>query len=771
MTDNTGNDPASADTVSSVPFPAVLVANRGEIACRVIRTLNRLGIRSIAVFSDADRDAPHVRLADSAVWIGPAPARDSYLSVEAIVDAARRSGAAAVHPGYGFLSENAALAEACEAAGIVFVGPAVHALEVMGDKISAKNEVARAGVATIPGIAEPGLTDEDLVAAAERVGYPVLVKPSAGGGGKGMQAVHDPAALPEALRAARRVAASAFGDDTLFLERLVSSPRHIEVQVIADGHGAVVHLGERECSLQRRHQKVVEEAPSPLLDEETRARIGEAACRVAAGVGYVGAGTVEFLVSAERPGEFFFMEMNTRLQVEHPVTELVTGVDLVEWQLRVAAGEPLGLSQDDVRLAGHAVEARVYAENPERDFLPGDGTVIALREPAGEGIRVDSGLAVGTRVVTDYDPMLAKVIAWAPDRAGALARLDRALAGTAVLGVVNNIAWLRDLLVDDEVRAGSMDTTLIDRRLSAREPVPASTAELVAAALLAHREREVATPSGVGALWGAPSGWRLGSPRAVHYDVDGTTVQVLDDRVTVRGADGQATVHLARISPEAGALKPGALQPGASGEPASVVLDLDGVVTRFDAARDGTTIWLATAGRSRALRLRTPAERVAAALAAREGGQGAAHPEVRSPMPGTVVAVPVASGVTVAAGDTVAVVEAMKMEHRLVAPTAGVVTVSVAPGDLVKLDQLVAVVDELPSAEFASTELPNAELPNAELPNAEFARTEPPNAEFASAENVPPTLADTPEPTESATSSRGEPAAAGIVTTTDRNLP
>jgi acetyl-CoA/propionyl-CoA carboxylase biotin carboxyl carrier protein len=605
----------------------------------------------------------------------------------------------------------------------------VHALEVMGDKISAKQEVGRSGVPTIPGVAEPGLGDEELVAAAERIGYPVLVKPSAGGGGKGMQAVHTAADLPEALRAARRVAAAAFGDDTLFLERLVASPRHIEVQIVADRHGSVVHLGERECSLQRRHQKVVEEAPSPLLDAETRARIGDAACRVAASVGYVGAGTVEFLVSAERPGEFFFMEMNTRLQVEHPVTELVTGVDLVEWQLRVAAGEPLGFVQDDIRLTGHAVEARVYAENPERDFLPGDGTVLALREPSGEGVRVDTGLEAGTRVVTDYDPMLAKVIAWAPDRAGALARLDRALADTAVLGVVTNIAWLRDLLADEEVRAGSMDTTLIDRRFSALEPAPASTAELVAAALLAHGARERETPAGVGALWGAPSGWRLGAPRAVRYDVDATGVQVLGDRVTVDGADG-VREHTARI----------ALQPGAPGEPDAVVLDLDGVVSRFDAARDGATVWLAHDGRSRSLRLRTPAERLAAALAARERGEAAAHPEVRSPMPGTVVAVPVASGAQVEAGDTVAVVEAMKMEHRLVAPIAGSVTVKVAPGDLVKLDQLVAVVD---------------------APEPDDASTTP---------NVPPTPADTPEPTPSAASSHGEHAAAGTVTTTDRNL-
>src|SRR4051812_11401403 len=357
-------------------FDTVLVANRGEIAVRVIQTLDRLGVRSVAVYSDADAGARHVLEADTAVRLGPAPARESYLAIDKVIDAAVRTGSQAIHPGYGFLSENAAFAAACDRAGVVFLGPSAHAIEVMGDKIAAKNAVVEFDVPVVPGIARPGLTDDELVAAADEVGYPVLVKPSAGGGGKGMRLVEDPAQLREALVSARREAASAFGDDTLFLERFVLRPRHIEAQVLADTHGNVVHLGERECSLQRRHQKVIEEAPSPLLDAATRARIGEAACNTARSVDYTGAGTVEFIVSADKPDEFFFMEMNTRLQVEHPVTELVTGVDLVEQQVLIAAGGTLPLAQDDVVMTGHAVEARVYAEDPARDFLPTGGTVL-----------------------------------------------------------------------------------------------------------------------------------------------------------------------------------------------------------------------------------------------------------------------------------------------------------------------------------------------------------------------------------------------------------
>ena len=731
-------------TSASSPVPAlfhtVLVANRGEIACRVLRTLKRLGIRSVAVYSDADRNAPHVALADLAVRLGPAPARESYLNVEAIVDAARRTGAEAVHPGYGFLSENPALAVACERAGIVFVGPGVHALEVMGDKITAKHAVAEYGVSTIPGMAEPGLGDAELIAAAERIGYPVLVKPSAGGGGKGMQAVRAAAELPEALRAARRVAAAAFGDDTLFLERLVASPRHIEVQVLADRHGGIVHLGERECSLQRRHQKVIEEAPSPLLDAATRQRIGEAACRVAASVDYVGAGTVEFLVSAEAPDEFFFMEMNTRLQVEHPVTELVStvrgvrGLDLVEQQLRIAAGSPLAFGQADLGLQGHAIEARVYAEDPERGFLPAAGRVLALREPAGEGVRVDSGLVAGSRIVTDYDPMLAKVIAWGEDRPQALARLRGALAATSILGTVSNVAWLRELLDDEDVRAGRMDTTLIDRRFSELEPAPVTEEETIAAALFAHADRR-RTPPAVGSVWGAPTGWRLGQARPVRYDVDGVTVAVSGTAeggfVRVGDAAGNAGDAI-DAGPDASdtamrASGPDAVpagwrraalrvqEPVAAGEPVLLLLELDGQVLRFDAARDGDTVWLGREGRSRPLRLRDRATRLAERLAAMERGSSVAHPELRSPMPGTVVAVPVETGARVEQGETVVVVEAMKMEHRLVAPVVGTVTVRVAPGDLVRLDQVLARVDAdeaeaaptAPSAPTASTPSPS----------------------------------------------------------------
>ncbi|MBY4134215.1 ATP-grasp domain-containing protein, partial [Rhodococcus fascians] len=387
----------------------ILIANRGEIAVRVARTLRRMGIRTVAVYSDADADARHVREADTAVRLGPASARESYLDIDKVIAAAKATGAQGIHPGYGFLSENPHFAAACAEAGIAFLGPPEKAIEVMGDKIAAKAAVSAFGVPVVPGISRPGLSDDDLVAGAPDVGFPVLVKPSAGGGGKGMRLVERAEDLPAALASARREAASSFGDDTLFLERFVLRPRHIEVQILADGHGNVIHLGERECSLQRRHQKVIEEAPSPLLDAQTRARIGEAACNTARSVDYSGAGTVEFIVSADHPDDFFFMEMNTRLQVEHPVTEMVTGIDLVEWQVRIAAGEPLTLSQHDIRLTGHAIEARVYAEDPGREFLPTGGTVVGLREPTGTGIRVDSGLAIGTDVGSNYDPMLSKV--------------------------------------------------------------------------------------------------------------------------------------------------------------------------------------------------------------------------------------------------------------------------------------------------------------------------------------------------------------------------
>ncbi len=569
-----------------------------------------------------------------------------------------------MHPGYGFLSESTAFAQACADAGLVFVGPPARAVEVMGDKIRAKATVSAAGVPVVPGRSEPGMTDADLVSAADEVGYPVLVKPSAGGGGKGMRLVHDPAELPEALASARREAASSFGDDTLFLERFVLRPRHIEVQVLADAHGGVVHLGERECSLQRRHQKVVEEAPSVLLDEASRARIGAAAVETARSVGYEGAGTVEFIVSADAPDEFFFMEMNTRLQVEHPVTELVTGLDLVELQLRVAAGEPLPFAQDDVRLDGHAVEVRVYAEDPARGFLPTGGPALLVREPAGEGVRVDSSLLEGGTVGTTYDPMLSKVIAWGPDRATALSRLDTALTGHVVLGVGTNTAFLRALLRHPDVRAGRLDTGLVERELEgllegAQPPVAA-----YAAALLSR------LPAGGTGPWDVVDGWRPSGSAPV--------------RVVVAGPDGAPLA----LSLQAGALTVGDAEPVAvSAVPAAdgLLVTVAGRTSTALLARDGATTWVHVEGGTWPV-VELPPARAGAGAGSHDG-------DVRSPMPGSVIAVRAAAGEAVAKGQVLLVVEAMKMEHALAAPFDGTLSeLAVRTGDQVVVDQLLATV-------------------------------------------------------------------------------
>ncbi|MGX1805713.1 acetyl/propionyl/methylcrotonyl-CoA carboxylase subunit alpha [Nocardia sp. NPDC055321] len=651
-----------------VGFDTVLVANRGEIAVRVIRTLRTMGIRSVAVYSDADADARHVHEADVAVRLGPAAARESYLDIAKVVDAAVRSGAQAVHPGYGFLSENSAFAAALDEAGIAFLGPPARAIEVMGDKIAAKNAVAAYGVPVVPGIARPGLTDDELIAAATDIGYPVLVKPSAGGGGKGMRRVDDPALLPDALISARREAGAAFGDDTLFLERFVNRPRHIEVQILADEFGHVLHLGERECSLQRRHQKVIEEAPSPLLDAETRARIGAAACNTARSVDYVGAGTVEFIVSADNPGEFFFMEMNTRLQVEHPVTELVTGVDLVECQVRIAAGQKLSVQQSDIRLTGHAVEARVYAEDPGRGFLPTGGTVLELSEPEGDGVRVDSGLRVGTVVGTDYDPMLSKVIAYAPDRTRALAKLDTALRNTRIMGVRANIDFLRFLLADPDVRAGQLDTGLLDRRAGDFTPAPVTDEQFIAAAVRLWLAR---WPSTAADLWAIPTGWRLGAPAPTTFRLVGGD---RTEHVHLTGTPADARVWL-----EDGAQR-SLTATSADGE---VILTLDGLRTRVGVAALDEQLWVADATGVALLREVAEAD-------IRSAGAHVGDAEITSPMPGSVIATPVATGDEVAAGTAVVVVEAMKMEHALTAPVAGRVELLVAPGAQVRLDQPLA---------------------------------------------------------------------------------
>lgn len=671
--------------ITDAGFTTVLVANRGEIARRVLRTLRELGIRSVAVYSDADANAPHVREADTAVRIGPAAASESYLNIDAVIAAARDTGAQAIHPGYGFLAENAAFARACADAGIVFIGPGERALEVMGDKIRAKQHVAEYGVPTVPGFSAVGMTDAAIADTAREIGFPLLVKPSAGGGGKGMQVVRSEDELPEALATARRVATAAFGDDALLLERLIERPRHIEVQVLADSHGNVVHLGERECTLQRRHQKVVEEAPSPVIDPATRERIGAAACAAAASVDYRGAGTVEFLVAADRPDEFFFIEMNTRLQVEHPVTELVTGIDLVEQQVRIAAGEPIPFAQDDVRLEGHAIEARVYAESPERGFLPSTGDVLLWR--AAEGARTDAAIESGSAVTSDYDPMIAKVIASGADRAAALDALDSALAGTVVLGVETNIAFLRELIAQPAVREGDLDTGLIDRMPPFEAPAPSEPALAAAAAFVHGRERKTsrrthdeatsarpaldASPSTrgrAGGAWRALPGWRVSGDPVMpvqRFQLDGGDVVEVADRA------------------------------GESTDTADAATAPDG------------TVWVHADGATHRLRPLSRREAMEVRLARLGYEAGASDPELRAPMPGAVVAIHAADGDEVVAGARVVTIEAMKMEHPVIAGHGGVVRLRTAVGEQVSRDQVLATVvahsAETPAHEASAT--------------------------------------------------------------------
>ncbi|MFI8853611.1 biotin carboxylase N-terminal domain-containing protein [Streptomyces sp. NPDC053499] len=732
-------------------FDTVLVANRGEIAVRVIRTLRRLGIRSVAVHSDADAEARHVREADTAVRIGPAAAVHSYLSVDRLLEAADRSGAQAVHPGYGFLAENAEFARRCEAAGLAFIGPPADAIELMGDKIRAKETVREADVPVVPGSSGSGLTDAELAVAARETGLPVLLKPSAGGGGKGMRLVRDEAALPDEIAAARREARGAFGDDGLLVERWIDRPRHIEIQVLADGHGNVLHLGERECSLQRRHQKIIEEAPSPLLDEATRQAMGQAAVNAARSCGYRGAGTVEFIVPGDGSGSYYFMEMNTRLQVEHPVTELITGLDLVEWQLRVAAGEPLPFAQGDIALDGHAVEARICAETARVtpgaedghvDFLPSAGRVLLLQEPQGEGVRTDSGLSEGTEVGTTYDPMLAKVITWGPDRAAALRGLRAALARTTVLGVDTNTAFLRALLAHPQVASGDLDTGLVDRAAAGLLPEGVPDEVYGAAALL--RQAALAPDAGPGpdtgtggpgaaavpgvapeaaagraagaAAWvspfSVPSGWRLGGQRAWtvhHLRVPGhepVAVRVrpaAPDGRRPEGppAAGEMEVSVDGAAPVRARLAPGARADGPTADAPKVRLDWDGMSRTFTRAlaMDGDTpgVWLGRDGEAWQVRGHDP---VAEALRRAGGAHGA--DALTAPMPGTVTVVKAAVGDEVAAGQSLLVVEAMKMEHVITAPHAGrVAELEVTAGSTVAMDQVLAVVDPFEDAEKA----------------------------------------------------------------------
>ncbi len=644
---------------------SVLIANRGEIACRVIRTARRLGLRTIAVYSDADRGALHTQLADEAVHIGPAAARESYLDAARILQAAHDTGARSIHPGYGFLSENAAFARACREAGIVFVGPPEDAILRMGSKSEARRLMASAGVPVLPGYDGDDQSPRRLETEAARLGFPLLIKPTAGGGGKGMRIVRAAEDLAEALAGARREAAKSFGDDRVLLERFVEKGRHVEIQVFADSLGSAVHLFERDCSLQRRHQKVIEEAPAPGLDESTRSAMGAAAVAAARTVAYQGAGTVEFLYDGR---EFYFLEMNTRLQVEHPVTEMITGVDLVEWQLRVASGEPLPLAQDAIRRNGHAVEARLYAEDPERGFLPSTGRLQRLRFGASvEHVRVDSGVREGDEVTVHYDPMLAKVIAWAPDRTGALDRLRAALDGTEVEGVRTNARFLWEILGADAVRSGDVSTRLLEQALQPVGETPAERTDawLIAAAALASRSQSgPQVPGHPESPWVTDAGFRLnGEPTF---------------RLPLQHGDERHWMRVAR--------RPSGLSVGLAGATHEVALCDDGrgelagqidgreVRARVEAADDVTVV------RRQCLRFEFQVDSGAEyhASAEHEG-------HLRAPMPGHVLDVRVVPGSEVAAGAVLVVLEAMKMEHAMAAPWAGTVkTVAVKPGDRVE---------------------------------------------------------------------------------------
>ncbi|MCR9164737.1 MAG: biotin/lipoyl-binding protein [bacterium] len=646
-------------------FSTVMVANRGEIAVRVLRTAHELGYRTVAVYSEADADAPHVALADQAVCIGPAPVGESYLDVDALLAAAERTGADAVHPGYGFLSENADFARRCAEAGLTFVGPPPEAIALMGDKVTAKRRMIEADVPTAPSYLGQNASVETLVAEAETLGLPLLVKASAGGGGRGMRKVTDVSHLAEAIASAQSEAASAFGNPEVFLERLVTGARHVEVQVFADTHGNVVHLGERECSAQRRHQKVVEEAPSPAVDAALRTKMGDAAVAAARAIGYVGAGTVEFLL--DDAGDFYFLEMNTRLQVEHPVTECVTGHDLVAWQLDVAAGKALPITQEALRMDGHAIEVRLYAEDPYAGFLPQTGPIERF-EPAA-GLRVDAGIRSGGEVSAFYDPMLAKLIAHGRDRDEAMRKLRRGLAETVFLGPVTNLTFLQALLGDPDMIAGTIKTDTLDARFAEPPPRPEVSAHAWAlAGVLLARAHALDPAFGDGQAW--RSSGELRSPITLRVSEDERSVAVaLSGRDDASVTVGEETLVLRVLSDRQGWIR----------------FEIDGVQCSAAYAARDNLVWVSLGGH--ATRFEEPDPRAASA----EASDGT----VRSPLSGTVVSVLVEEGATVEKGQLLVTVEAMKMEHRIEAPSAGVVrNVSAQAGTQVAGDEILLRVTD-----------------------------------------------------------------------------
>jgi len=650
---------------------SLLIANRGEIACRIVRTARRMGVRTVAVCSEVDRNALHARLADEAVVIGPASARESYLNIGAILKAARETGAAAVHPGYGFLSENADFAEACRDDGLVFVGPSARAIRAMGSKSASKEIMRTAGVPLVPGYHGADQGPGVLQRAADEIGYPVLVKASAGGGGRGMRVVERADQFEAAVAAAKREAKGAFGDDTVLIEKYLQRPRHVEVQVFGDSHGNAIHLFERDCSIQRRHQKVFEESPAPGLPEATRRAMGAAAVAAAQAIDYSGAGTVEFLLGQD--GSFYFIEMNTRLQVEHPVTELVTGLDLVEWQLRVASGEPLPLRQDDVRQDGHAIEVRLYAEDPGRGFLPQTGNLNRLSMPVeGPHVRVDTGVREGDAISVHYDPMIAKLIVWDHDRPAAVRRLTKALAATVIGGVNTNRQYLLEIAAHPAFAAGEVDTGFIDRHagdlLPSSQPASDRVLALAACQVLIERRAAVAAAAARSAdpwsPWNLTNGWRL----------NGEAVE------TVRFRDGDAPVEIAVRHRGAGwrlTLPGGEMDASAEAEAdGTLAADLGGRRIRAAVIADGDTVIVMDGGRAHRLLRHDPA-----AAAAQDTGGG----KLTSPMPGKIVRVLAKAGDTVRRGTPLIVLEAMKMEHTIAAPGDGTVErIAFQVGDMVE---------------------------------------------------------------------------------------
>jgi propionyl-CoA carboxylase alpha chain len=649
----------------------VLVANRGEIARRVFRTCREMGIGTVAVYSDADASAPFVLEADEAVPLGGATPAESYLRIDAVIEAAERVGADAIHPGYGFLSENAEFARRCEKADITFIGPTVEAIEAMGSKLTAREMMEAAGVPVLPGRDLTGVPDEEVLGVAEEIGWPVLVKASFGGGGRGMRVVRDPEELVEAIASARREAGSAFGNDTVFLEHYVDEPRHVEIQIFGDTHGSIVHLNERECSIQRRHQKIIEESPSPVVDPELRQRMGSAAVEAGRALQYVGAGTVEFLLAPG--GDFYFLEVNTRLQVEHPVTELVTGLDLVRMQIDVASGLPLPAEAFDATITGHAIEARLYAEDALNGFLPAAGLLHRFEIGEVDGIRVDGGVESGDLVSTNYDPMLAKVIGYGRTREEATARLARALRSAQLLGVTTNRSLLVGILENDDFVAGRVDTHFLDR-LDPRDLVPAEPEGVeTAAALAAALADQAAARAATTTLPRVSSGFRT-----VRSQLQMRTYARGERRVVV----GYSLGRQARFEVD-GTSRAAIVH---SCTPDRVDLVLDGVRRRFDLLRAGDATWATWAGGTVEL---TSVPRFPDADTALEAGS------LVAPMPGTVVRVNVAPGDRVAAGDTVLVIEAMKMEHAVKATADAVVaSVPVSTGGAVDTGTVLIVLEE-----------------------------------------------------------------------------